>query len=156
MARTEGAPAVLISNETHIPASMCPGTRQAIRKAPVRSVTNVNDADCPGGMPTAGAGVAASGKASRLDWAPSTTPHEWRIGLVFRQLTWTVQLTGTTICNLPLPSPSKLNPFRLGPEPVSRLRVTTRPAASSIRIAFETSGVAVADGDPIAAGMTTG
>jgi len=146
----------LISNEAHIPASMCPGTRQAIRKLPARLATNVNVADWPGGMPTEGAGVAAPGKTSWLDCRPSTTPHEWRIGLAFRQFTWTVQLTGMTICNLPLPSPSMLNPFMLGPEPVSRLRVITRPAASSTRNTFETSEPAVAGGGPTPTGVTTG
>ena len=62
---------------------MCPGTKHVIRKLPVRSATNVNEADCPGGKPTAGVGVAAPGKASWLVWAPSTTPQEWRIEPTF-------------------------------------------------------------------------
>src|SRR5579884_26367 len=97
----EGVPEAVTWKVSHMPASSCPGTRQAIRKVPVRSGVKEKVWVPPAGTPLVGLGEVAPGKTGVVELAPDTIEQECGIEPWLRQFTVTFHPTGTLTVILP-------------------------------------------------------
>src|SRR5437879_3024808 len=99
----DGTPPSVTTSTAYIRASVCPGTRLAMRKEPVRAAVNENWALAPDGRPWTGSGTEAPGKARVALLGPVTTAHDVRREPRFSNRMVTRQLCGTVTISSPRP-----------------------------------------------------